>query len=399
MQQLDFSKKEFSLKALKEMFMEDMARGSRGFLKELMNRWMELERDEFLADGFEAKREEGAECKEYRNGYYERTLRSCLGMIEGLKVPRTRSGLFYPKILEKRKQISGGTSEGLARMYLRGVSTHRVAEVLESILGFKVSSGYVSSVTKALDKDVGVFHRKKLEDDVIVLILDGIYLKSKGLLKSRKRAVLVAYGIHQDGRRELLHFRVAKSESENEWLKFINELYQKGLEGKGLEGICTDGCPGLIRALDSVYPYAKHLRCWAHKMRNVADICKKSQREECVKDAQRIYYASSKKEAVSQFKVFKARWINNNPKAVQCIEKDLEELLSFYDFDPLLWKKVRTTNMIERAFGEVRRRTKVMGCFPNDASMQRMIYALFSYFNSRWSQRRCYIKMKLEFAA
>lgn len=398
MKQLDFSKKDFWLKGLKEMFLEDMKEGSRRYLTELMNEWMECERDEFLE---EVMRDEDFEDgqREYRNGYYTRTLRSILGLIEDLRVPRTRSGEFYPEILEKGKHISARTSEGLARMYLRGVSTRQVGEVLEGLLGYRVSSSYVSSITKKLDHDVRIFYKRKLDDEVKILFLDGIYLKVKGLLKSRKCPILVAYGIHEDGRREFLHFRLAKSESEAEWLKFTNELYQKGLVGEKLEAICTDGCPGLLRALDTVYPYVKHLRCWAHKMRNVAATGKKSQVDECVKDAQGIYYASSKREAVSIFKQFKSKWVKDNPSAVQCIEKDLEELLAFYDFDPILWKKIRTTNVIERAFGEVRRRTKVMGSFPNDASCERMIYALFAYFNTKWARRNSFIKVSKERAA
>lgn len=398
MKQLDFSKAVVSLKGLKEMFVEDMEVGTRRFLRELLNQWMEMERDEFMEYAFEAKDEVDLG-RDYRNGYYARALRSTLGLIEDLKVPRTRSGMFYPKMLEKGKHISSQTAEGLARMYLRGVSTHQVGEVLEGLLGYRVSSGYVTSITKALDKDVALFYKRRLTDDVKILFLDGIYLKVKGLLKSRKRPILAAYGVHEDGRREFLHFRIAKSESEVEWLKFTNELYQKGLEGHRLELICTDGCPGLIQALETVFPYVKHQRCWAHKMRNVAGTCKKAQLDECVKDAQRIYYGSCKRESVLRFKQFKAKWIKNNPKAVHCIEKDLEELLAFYDFDPLLWKKIRTTNVIERAFGEVRRRTKVMGSFPNDGSCQRMIYALFAYFNTKWSRKGSFIKVSKELAA
>jgi transposase-like protein len=398
MKQLDFSKGSIDLKGLKEMFVQDMAQGTRQFLKELMNEWMEYERDEFMeqALGQESSTSPGAD---YRNGYYDRTLRSPLGLIEDLRVPRTRSGIFYPEILEKGKHISTRTQEGLARMYLRGVSTHHVGEVLEGMLGYRVSSGYVSLITKALDRDVASFYKRKLADDVKVLFLDGIYLRVKGLLKSRKKPILVAYGIHQDGSREFIHFRLSKSESETEWVKFTNELYQKGLTGDLLELICTDGCPGLLRALETVYPYVKHQRCWAHKMRNVASTCKKSQMDECVQDAQRIYYGSSKREAVLRFRAFKAKWGKDNPKAVHCIEKDLEELLTFYDFDPILWKKIRTTNVIERAFGEVRRRTKVMGSFPNDGSCQRMVYALFAYFNSKWARKSSFIKVAKELVA
>jgi putative transposase len=397
MKQLNFcTTNNVSLARLKDMFLEDMNQGSRRFLRELLNGFMEMERDEFLEYGF-MDRDAGA--KDYRNGYYERTIRSCLGLIEHVRVPRTRSGMFYPQVIERSKQIASETAQGLAKMYLRGVSTHNVGEVLESLLGYKVSSSAVSRVTKGLSKDVGTFYKRELTDDIKILFLDGIYLKSKGILKSRKKPVLVAYGIYTNGRREFLHFRLAKSESENEWLKVVNELYRKGLEGKELELIVTDGCPGLKNAIETVYPYAKHQHCWAHKMRNVANKCKKVHQQACVKDAQKIYYAKSKHEAVIKFKFFKASWNEQCPGAVMCIEKDLEDLLHFYDFDEVLWKKIRTTNVIERGFGEVRRRTKVMGCFPNDGSCERMVYALFAYFNNKWAYKRSFIKISKQLVA
>ena len=393
---LNFTRSNVSLKGLKELFLEDMEHNRRDYLRVLMNEFMEIERDEFLEHGF-LPQDPGE--KDYRNGYYERTIRSCQGLIERVKVPRTRSGMFYPRVLEKSKQIGSQTAAGIAKMYLRGVSTHNVGEVLKSLLGYSVSATSVSRVTKKLDVDVAQFYRREIPDTVRILFLDGIYLKSKGLLNSRKKAVLVAYGIHANGKREFLHFRLAKSESENEWLKVINELCKKGLEGKTLDLIVTDGCAGLKAALETVYPYTNHQRCWAHKMRNVANKCKRIYQGDCVKDARKIYYARSKHEAVVKFKVFKNNWLNRCPEAVQCLEKDLESLLHFYDFEEMLWIKIRTTNVIERGFGEVRRRTKVMGCFPNDDSCARMIYALFAYFNNKWSYKRSFIKISQPLAA
>ena len=351
---------------------------------------MEIERDEFI----ECKRGESV-CgeKEYRNGYYKRTLRTCFGLIRGLKVPRTRSGRFYPSLLEKGKHIASHTAEGIARMYLRGVSTHKVADVLEGLLGFRVSSSFVSTITKKLDQDVKAFFKRRIGDTIKILILDGIYLRSKNVLGSRKRPVLVAYGIHDNGRRELLHFRLAKNESEQSWTNMLNELYNKGLVGDNLELICSDGCPGLIAAIETVYPYTNHQLCWAHKMRNVTKYCKKEYLHQCKKHAQNIYYAKNKKAAVAAFKSFKRTWETRCPKAVKCIEKDLERLLAFFDLPSPIWKKVRTTNVIERIFGEVRRRTKIIGAFPNDQSAARMIYALFAYFNSKWVRKTTFINL------
>lgn len=168
MQELNFNKKSVSLKVLKELFVEDMENGARKFMKHLVNNFMEIERDEFIEM---QTTNLNIATKDYRNGYYQRTLRSCLGLIEGLRVPRTRSGLFYPGILEKGNHISSKVDQGLAKMYLKGVSTHSVGEALEAILVYKVSAGHVCKVTKTLNKDVKAFYNRELKDDVKILFL------------------------------------------------------------------------------------------------------------------------------------------------------------------------------------------------------------------------------------
>ena len=284
-------------------------------------------------------------------------------------------------------------------MYLKGVSTYKVGEVLKSLLGYGVSSSYVSTVTKKLQADVEAFYQRPLKDTVKILILDAVYIPIKDVLKSSRKPVFIAYGIHEKGQKEILHVRLGRSESESQWLGFMNELFAKGLTGKKLMLICTDGCPGLISALDMVYPYVKRQRCWAHKMRNVIQTCKKSDIKACVADAQKIYTARHKKEAVHFFKQFRNIWTKKNPAGVICLEKDLNELLAFYEYDQVLWKKIRTTNVIERTIEEIRRRTKVIGCFPDDNSCMRMVYALCTHFNTRWMYRRFFIPMPVSKAA
>lgn len=389
MKSLNFYKEEISSKMLREMFLEDFHRGTNHLTKKLLEVIMEQQRDEYMA--VEALDEELCR-SDYRNGYYLRELRSRWGLIEALRVPRSRSGEFYPKALVKYERVQGLVDRGIAQMYLRGVSTGNVGPVLKALLGYEVSSGYVTGVNSLLDQEVRTYQRRELVDEVVYLFFDGIYLKDRALLGSRKRPVLVAYAIYQSGRREFIHFRIAKNESEAEWSKFLQELVQKGLKGSLLELIITDGCPGLIAALEMVYPYTPRQRCWVHKLRNVTKKIKKADAEECLHGAQRIYSAPHKKAAIRAFKAWKIRWQKLYPNAVHCIEEDLESLLAFFDFTKQHRKLLRTTNVIERGFGEVRRRTKVMGCLPNGKAINRIVYARFAMLNNKWARPTNFVK-------
>jgi len=240
--------------------------------------------------------------------------------------------------------------------------------------------------------DVEAFHKRPLEDKYIYLFLDGVHLGIKGAVKRKKRPVLLAYGITEDGQRELVGFRVARSESEAQWVAFLNDLYKRGLEGERLKLIVIDGGKGLIAALDVVYPYTKRGRCWAHKLRNVANYLPKKYQGECINEARSIYEAPHRREAVARFWEWANEWREIVPKAVRCLENDLDELLTFLDFPEAHRKTIRTTNVIERSFGEVRRRARTMSCFNNVRSCERIVYAVVAHLNQKWERPRARLK-------
>ncbi len=269
-------------------------------------------------------------------------------------------------------------------MFLAGVSTRRVREVLRIVVGETVSPQTVTRVVRSLEEEVRRFQRRRLSDCYCYLLLDGIALKVKGATGVKRRLVLCAYGIRKDGRREMISFRQAGSESEAQWEGFLRDMCERGLEGRELELVVTDGNPGLHRGLETVYPYVARQRCWVHKLRNVATKLPKRTQRECLQGARRIYLAETKREAVLWFREWAREWRSGQPKAVRCLEADLEELLSFLSCPRGHWRKVRTTNAIERAFREVRRRTRPMSCFQNTASVDRIIYGVISHLNKSW---------------
>jgi transposase-like protein len=216
------------------------------------------------------------------------------------------------------------------------------------------------------------------------VVLDGVWLKVRRAFGPQRVLLLVAYGIRRDGTRELLAFTRAKSESQAGWEGLLNDLFRRGLRGRNLQLVITDGCPGLARALETVYPRVRHQRCWVHKMRNVLEKVRRRDEKQVKAQAQKIYLSANVAAARRAFERFRFHWRSRYPAMVRQLEHDLPELLHFFAFPRHLWRKLRTTNVIERCFVEVRRRTRPMVVFTNVESVERIIYAIFSRFNEDW---------------
>lgn len=350
-------------------------------MKHLLEYSMQQERTAYLSS---SSYQRSQNRKGYRAGYYVRTFLCGDGLIEGLRVPRTRDGGFQPKTLRRYARRSGRIDELIRRMYINGVSTRDVGEVLKGFLDIEISPSTVSKLARSLDSEVATYHERALDDLYEYLLLDGVNLKSREFGYGQKRVVLAAVGIRTDGRRELIDFYTVRSESETEWVTFLNDLYRRGLKGKRLRLITTDGAPGIKLALQMVYPRIAHQRCWAHKLRNVANKLPKKHQTQCLDQAKLIYLSPTRTKAVQRFWEWSKNWRAVAPKAVECIEKDLRELLAFFSVPKHMRRKVRTTNSIERAFREVRRRTRPISCFNNDRSIERIVYGIASKLNDRW---------------
>ena len=323
---------------------------------------------------------------DWRNGYREGDLVTELGLLKGLRVPRSRRGSYQPEVFGRYQRRQPLVNRLILEMFVAGVATRRVGEVLEALLGDCPSAATVSRVAKELDERVRAFHHQPLQDRWRLLVLDGVRMAVKGACGLRKRLVLVVYGIDTDGRRELLDFLLADGESEAEWSALLQSLWSRGLKGACLELVITDGAPGLIAALKFIYPHARHQRCWVHKLRNVANQVRRGDQQDVIAGARAIYHAETRREAVAAFVSWKRRWQISYPKAVACLEKDLDALLCCMHYPKHLRAKLRTTNAIERCFREVRRRTRPMSAFCNDASCERITYALVAHMNAQWSR-------------
>jgi putative transposase len=367
-----------------EFFTQDLAERMRQQLKLLLEQALRAEQERHL----ELSYYEHAPLSrlDYRNGYYFRDLLTQLGRLARIRVPRTRKG-FRSQLLPRYQRRQQAVNNVILQAFLRGVSTRQVGRVLEPVLGEGYSAQTISNITRQLDQAVAHFHRRTLCDDYVYLFLDGVVLKVRDLAgKVRRRPVLVAYGVLPNGQREILAYQLAQGESENAWLEFLQDLFLRGFTGKNLQLIVTDGGKGLRAALPLVFPRIPVQLCWAHKMRNVANHVSR-QEGSCIAEASAIYKASSQAEAQRAFRQWKHSWETRRPRAVASIERDLENLLHFFRLPSSHWKKVRTTNVIERCFVEVRRRTRPMTSFSNPESCNRVIFGVLSNLNRSWERK------------
>jgi putative transposase len=320
------------------------------------------------------------ETADRRNGSYRRHLLTTLGDIE-LCVPRTRR--FSPTgVIRAYARREAEIDRVILAGFVLGLSTRKVGETLLAALGQKVSASTVSQVAKTLDQAVAAFHRRPLRNGYTALMLDGVVLARKTGAGALKRPVLVALGLRPDGKKEVIDFRLAASESAAEWERFLTDLFRRGLTGEGLDMICVDGGSGLVAALPTVFPAVPVQRCWAHKIRNILDKIKKVDRERAKRALHQIFNADNIAEARSAARRFSNRFATAYPAAVACLRNDLDELLTCFRYKSADKRKaVRTTNAIERRFREVRRRTRPMGTFQDRTSMDRILFAVFTHEN------------------
>ncbi len=367
-------------------------------LKALLEERMDGELEQYLGRAKHERREKG-DPEDYRNGSYLRHLLTEIGNLI-LRIPRSRRG-FVSRVLEAYKRRSRSVDQLIMACFVLGMSTRKVSTALLSLLGERVSASTVSEVARKLDQAVRRYHERKLEEGYRFLFFDGVVLKQKGAAKVQKKIILCVYGVTWEGKKEMIDFLLATSESQNAWEGFLRDLFGRGLTGKRCELITTDGGNGLRNALEVVYPRIARQHCWAHKARNVLDKVRRADQEKVKKDLHRISHAKNRQAATQAYWSFCQKYRKLYPGAIKSLESEIEDLLSFYQMklsaeekqgldskeiqkaQMTLWRKIRTTNLIERAFREVKRRTRPMGVFGNRDSMERILYAVFFHYNSQ----------------
>lgn len=324
----------------------------------------------------------------YRNGHRDRQVSCGAGVIE-VPVPRVSDTeeTFRSQLLEAWQRRSKLLEETIPLLYVEGLSTRDFKRALKPLWGKSgLSRSSVSRANKALKEAFNNWRRRDLSlEDIIYLFLDGIYLGVRGNSRS-KEAVLVAHGITREGERVVLHLSLGGRESAESWKGVLNDLIERGLGRPQL--LITDGNPGLLKAIKDVWPEAPRQRCAVHRIRNVMARVPKKKQDEVRKAVTRIFYAACLDDARDEARQFLSRYNREFPTACEVLAKHLEECLTFYRFPERHWKHIRTSNVIERSFKEVKRRTRVVGRFPNETSALVMVFSLLEEERMKWQKVR-----------
>ncbi|TLY28971.1 MAG: IS256 family transposase [Ignavibacteria bacterium] len=327
--------------------------------------------------------ERTSERKDQRNGDRPRDLVTEVGTLVDLPIPRAREGSFMPSFLGRWQRTQKKVVQLVAEMFLRGVSTRKIGKLSKAIWGKGFSPATVSVFNGQLKEEFLKWMNRPIESPIRYLYLDGIALKLRRNWISREM-LLCAIGITAEGKKEFLGFILGGTESGASWEFLIRHLIQRGLEPGKLGLVVIDGSKGLTSALSQLLPEVRVQRCIVHKLWNIIGHTPWSLRGVVPAEARQIFYAPNEQEARTLFQAFKERWSKEAPKAVACIEGNINELLSFYKLPFRHWKLIRSTNVIERAFKEFRRRVKIMETFPTEESCQRIMFSLAKMLNETW---------------
>ena len=352
-------------------------------LEEEVTRFLERRRYERKLDGQAAG---------YRNGHRKRQLMSGSGRIE-IAVPRVSDSreVFRSRMVDVWQRRSQALDEVIPLLYVEGLSTRDFRRALKPLWGESgLSPSSISRANRALKESFNNWRKRDLSlEEIIYLFMDGIYLGVRG--KSReKEAILVAHGITREGKRVVLNLSLGGRESTESWKGTINDLVERGLKPPQL--IVSDGNPGLLRAIKDIWPQVPRQRCAVHRMRNVVSRVPKKRQGEVKKAMHRIFYAACLDDAKGEARKFLSRYGNEFPTAMEVLAKHLEECLTFYRFPERHWKYIRTSNVLERAFKEVKRRTKVVGRFPTETSALMMVFGVLEEQKLKWQK----VKMRAE---
>lgn len=353
-------------------------------IQDTLNALLEQEADEMVG----AERyERTADREAYRNGHYKRKLVTTSGQIE-LEVPKLRGATFQTAVIERYRRRETSVEEAIIEMYLAGVSTRRIEDVSEILWGAGVSAGTVSNLNEKAYRSVEEWRGRPLSGEYPYVFIDGIYLKRSWGGSYENVSILVAIGVNGDGRREIIGCAEGFAESKDSWKEFL--LWLKGRGLSGVRMVTGDKCQGMVGALEEVFPQASYQRCTVHFYRNVFSKVPKQKRTLVAKMLKAIHAQESREAAVAKADEVAASLEGMRlGAAAKVVREGCPETLAYTDFPMQHWTRIRTNNAIERLNREIRRRTRVVGTFPDGHSALMLVTARLKYIaECEWGKRR-----------
>jgi len=350
-------------------------------------RLMEMEAETLCGAGYDEK---SAERTNSRNGYRERAWETRAGTVE-LRVPKLRQGSYYPAFLEPRRTAEKALAAVIQEAYVQGVSTRSVDDLVKAMGMTGVSKSQVSRLCAELDERVGKFLNRPIEGDWPYLWIDATYVKTREAGSIVSVAVIVAVAVNTEGQRQVIGMKVGPSEAETFWTEFLRSLMRRGLRGVRL--VISDAHEGLKAAAAKVLK-ATWQRCRVHFMRNALAHANKTQRRMVSAAIATAFAQETAKTAREQWRTVADQFRKSMPKLAKLMDDAENEVLSYMDFPRAHWLQIHSTNPLERLNAEIKRRTNVVGIFPNDAAITRLVGAMLLEQNDEWSLNRRYMQLE-----
>lgn len=322
--------------------------------------------------------------KDYRNGTYMRGLMTSLGHL-AVSIPRTRHSGSAADVIGRYKRRMNEIDDGIVAAYVGGISTRKMGAVTEALMGDTVDKSTISRITKSLEEKVEALRTSRLDEAIIYLYLDATFIDARWARKVENVAALVAYGIGPDGKRRLLAVTLGASESEDSWTEMLRQLLARGLHGVKL--IIADAHPGLLAAARHLLPEVPVQRCVVHLERNILTQTPQRLRLRLGKELSNVFNAPSLKEARERKEALKHGLGAQLPEAMSCLDAGFSSATTFYSFPKAHWRRIKTTNGLERLNAEIKRRTRAVGAFPDRSSALRLITAVALSVTEIWSDR------------
>jgi putative transposase len=354
----------------------------------MLNEAMRLERSRVI----EAKPYQRTESRRgYANGFKPKTLDTRLGAIT-FEIPQTRNVEFYPSALEKGVRSERALKLAIAEMYVQGVSTRKVTEVMQQLCGLDVSSTQVSRATQLLDEELNAWRQRPI-GEIPYLVLDARYEKVRHGGSVVSCAVLIAVGITPEGHRSLLGVSVLLSEAEVHWREFLGSLQERGLHGVKL--IISDNHAGLKTARQARFTGVPWQRCQFHLQQNAAHYVPRiSMRPEVASDLRAIFNSPDRAEAERHLQIAVKKYEKTAPKLAAWTAENVPEGLTIFELPEPHRRRLRTSNLLERLNKEIKRRTRVATLFPNEAALLRLVSAVLMEISEEWETEKIYLRME-----
>ena len=358
--------------------------GQNGLLKQLTKRLIERTLQAELTDhlGYEPYAPEGHGADNCRNGKGSKTLQSDSGPIQ-IEVPRDRDSSFEPKFVKKRQRRLEGFDDKVLSLYARGLSTRDIQGQLEELYGVEVSPALISNVTEAVMEDVRAWQCRPLSAVYPILYFDALFVKTRQDGPVMTKAVYLALGINLEGEKELLGLWVAQTEGSKFWLSVFNELKNRGVQDCFIA--CVDGLKGLPEAVEAVFPRTQVQLCIVHKLRNSLKYVLWKERKAVARDLRAIYAAATVSEAEQALDRFSAGWDAKYPAIGPSWRADWQRLTVFFNYSPEIRKVIYTTNAVESLNYSLRKLLKTRGAFPNDDSIDKILFLAINRVAKKWT--------------